>query len=138
MTLDIVTPEKIVLTDEVDEISVDTLIGQITILQNHENLIARLMPGEMVVRKQKKEYYLAVTGGFLEIQNNNITILADYAVRSEDIEVKKALEAQEKAKMMLKKQKDQISTRDFALAEAELRRSITQLNVANKRRKTKI
>jgi F-type H+-transporting ATPase subunit epsilon len=137
MQLELITPEKVVLRDEVDELSVYTPQGQITILPHHANLITKVIPGEMIVKTQGKEYFLAVTGGFLEVANNKITILADYAVRSEDIEVEKALKAQEKAREILKKKQEGISERDFALAEADLRKSILELHVANKRRRQK-
>ena len=61
--------------------------------------------------------------------------MAEYAVRSEEIEVEKALEAQKRAAEKLKKTKEQVSEKDFAIAEGEMRRSILEINVANKRKR---
>jgi F-type H+-transporting ATPase subunit epsilon len=76
-----------------------------------------------------------VTGGFLQITNDKISLLADYAVRSEDINAQKALEAQRQAEEILKKKKEGISEQDFAIAQNDLRRAVLELKVANKRRR---
>ncbi|MBU4016597.1 hypothetical protein KKF69_03915 [Patescibacteria group bacterium] len=68
---------------------------------------------------------------------NKVTILADYAVQSEEIEVEKALEAKKRAEDILKKTKEKVSDRDFALAQAELRRAVMELHVANRRRRVR-
>lgn len=138
MQFELVTPEKIVLSQEIDELLVTTPQGQIAILPHHVQLLTKVLPGEMVVKSKGKEMYLAVTGGFLEVNDEKITLLADYAVRSEDIEVEKALKAHERAKEMLKKKQEDISERDFALAQGELRRSILELQVANKRKRQRV
>ena len=138
MLFELVTPEKIVLSQEIDELLVTTPQGQIAILPHHVQLLTKVLPGEMVVKSKGKEMYLAVTGGFLEVNDEKITLLADYAVRSEDIEVEKALKANERAKEMLKKKQEDISERDFALAQGELRRSILELQVASKRKRQRV
>ena len=85
-----------------------------------------------------KAQYLAVAGGFLEVSKNNVILLADYAVRSEEIEVSKAIEAQKRAEKVLKDSQEKVSKKDFALAESEFRRSILELKVASKRRKVNL
>lgn len=137
MHLEIITPEKVVFKEEVDEVVLPTPNGQIGILPNHVNLFTKVSEGELIIKVKGKEQFLAITGGFLEISNNKITILADYAVRAEEIEVQKAIEAQKRAEELLKKSKEQLSEKDFAIASAELRRSITQLQVARRRRAPK-
>jgi len=134
MQLEIITPEKIVLKEEIDEVIVNTTNGQIAILPHHINLLTTLVPGEMIVKTQGKENYLAVTGGFLEVQNNTVSVLADYAVRSEHIEVEKAVAAQKRAEEMLKKRQEGISEQDLAIARGELQKSLLELKVANRRR----
>jgi F-type H+-transporting ATPase subunit epsilon len=135
MQLDVITPVKKIFSDEVDEVIVNTTSGQIAILPHHINLFTKVMPGEMIIKQKKDEQYLAITGGFLEVANNKITVLADYAVKSEDIEVEKAIQAQKRAEELLKKKEEGISQRDQALAEADIRRSILELQIANRRRR---
>lgn len=134
LILEIATPEKIVYQNEVDEVIVPTINGQITILPNHINLLTKIEPGELTIKKGKATEFLAITGGFLEVVKNKITILADYAVHSEEIEAAKALEAQKRAQELMKQAKERASQKDFALAEAELRKAILELKVVNKRR----
>lgn len=129
LLLEIITPEKIVLKDEVDEVIVPTVTGEIAILPNHAELLTKINPGELVIRKNGKDQSFAIMGGFLEIINNHVSILADYAIRAEDIEIAKVQEAQERAKQKMK-QKD--TEQNFRVAEAELRKSLLQLKIARK------
>ena len=69
------------------------------------------------------------------MNNNNVSILADYAVRSEEIEVAHAIEAQKRAEKMMKESSEKSSKKDFAIAESMLRRSLLELKVASKRRR---
>lgn len=131
LNLEIVTPEKVVFKDEVDEVTCPTVNGEISILPNHVGLVTQIAPGELVIRKAGNNSYLAITGGFLEVSNNKVAILADYAVREEDIEIAKAEEAKKRAEKLME---EKLSEKDFALAESELRRSILQLNVVRRRR----
>ena len=136
MYLEIVTPEKVVYKEEIDELIVPTVNGEIAILPNHVNLLTQIDAGEMVIKVKKKEQVLAVTGGFLQIQNNNITVLSDFAIRSEEIDAKQALEAQKRAEEMLKKNKEDMSERDFAQVQADMRKAILELKVARKRHRS--
>lgn len=129
LLLEIITPEKVVLKDEVDEVIVPTATGEIAILPNHAELLTKINPGELVIKKNGKKQSFAILGGFLEVINNHISILADYAIRAEDIEIAKVQEAQERAKQKMK-QKD--TEQNFRVAEAELRKSLLQLKVARK------
>ncbi len=131
-SFEIITPEKVVFQDEVNEVIVPTVAGEVSILPNHAALLSQIAPGELTIKKDSKEYFLAITGGFLEVNNNKVNILADYAVRSEDIELAKAQEAHKRAeKAMQEKGTDQ----DFAMAEAQFRRAILELKIGTKRRK---
>lgn len=133
LQLQIITPLKSVLKEEVDEIIVPTEDGEIAILPNHVDLVTKIKAGEMTIKKSSKSIYFAITGGFLELKDNNITILADYAVRAEDIEVAKAKEAQERAQNSLKQK---VSGREFAHAESDLRKALTELHVARRHKRT--
>ncbi|MCL5433054.1 MAG: ATP synthase F1 subunit epsilon [Patescibacteria group bacterium] len=134
LTLEIITPEKIVYKDDVDEVLVETVNGQIGILPNHIGLLTQVVPGELIIKKGKSVQFLAITGGFLEVIKNKATILADYAVRSDQIEVSRALAAQKRAEQSVKEAKEKANDRDFAIAESELRRAILELKVARKRK----
>jgi F-type H+-transporting ATPase subunit epsilon len=128
---EIVTPEKVVYKDDVDEILVNTEEGQIGILPNHVRLLSKLVPGELTIKKGSHLQNLAVLGGFLEVGDNKAVILADYAVHAEDIDTAKAQEAQKRAEQTMK---EKSSDRDLRIAEAELQKSILELSVARKRR----
>lgn len=135
MYLEVITPEKTILKEDVDEVLVPTQQGQIGILPHHTNLVTELVHGEMIIKTKGKEHILAVTGGFLEVKDGKVTILADYAVHAEDIDVEKALSAQKRAEEVLKKKKEEISEKDFVIAQGELRRSLLELHIANRRRR---
>lgn len=133
MQLDIITPEKIIYSGDASEILAMTETGQIGILPHHVPLFTRLVPGELVITSGNKKDTIAVAGGFLHVKKDTITVLADYAIRAEEIEVAKAQEAKARAEKMLAEQKDRAGQ---ALAEAQLRRSLLELHVAQRRRKT--
>ncbi len=133
MQLEIVTPEKVIYSGEVDEIIVNTADGEIAVLPQHVNLLTKVLPGEMTIKIGVKEQFLAITGGFLEVNNNKISLLADYAVRAEEIEVEKALAAQKRAEEIIKNKAEGISERDFATAQGDLRRALLELHVAKRR-----
>lgn len=135
MTIEIITPEKTVLKEEADEILVPTEQGQIGILPHHINLVTQLVQGEIIIKKHGKEQYYAVTGGFLEVADGKVSILADYAAHAESIDVEKALAAQKRAAEVLKKKTENVSERDFAIAEAELRKSLLEIDVVNRHRR---
>ncbi len=127
--LEVITPEKVILEEDVDEITLTTATGEISILPNHENLLTKLMPGEMTIKNNGKEEHFAVTGGFLEVSENRISLLAEYAVRASDIEVGKAEEAHERAKRKMAEHKND---NEFRIAESELRKAILELKVARR------
>lgn len=135
MHFEVITPDKKVLSEEIEEINVNTPNGHIGILPHHVHLVTKVVPGEMSVKIKGKEKYYAITGGFLEVNENSVTILADYAVESEKIEIEKALAAKKRAEEILKKTKEKVSERDFAIAQSELRRAVMELQVANRRRR---
>lgn len=133
LTLKIVSPEKLVFQEgDFESITLPTENGEITILPGHIPLVARINPGEVVARKHGKEESLVTTDGFLKLNSKGeVFILADYAVRSEDMEIARVQEAKKKAEEMMK---DKGSERDFVIAEAELRKSLLELKVIQKRK----
>ena len=133
LAISIVTPEKIIYEEQgIDSISLPTTQGEITILPKHIPLIAKVTPGEIVIRKYSKETSLVTTQGFLKLDSDgSASILADYAIRSEEVEIAKVLEAKKKAEESMKAKRTE---KEFAIAEADLRRTLIELKVAQKRR----
>ncbi len=138
MKLEIVTPEKIIYSGDVDQITVETVDGRIAILPHHVNLFTKIKPGELHFKIADKEQFLAVTGGFLEVSANKITILADYAIHADEVDVEKALAAQKRAEELLKKSEGQLNEREYAELQAALGRALLELDIANKRRRRKV
>lgn len=133
LSLKIVTPTKIVFEDaEIESASFPTSEGEITILTGHIPIVTKIIPGEITIRKKGKEHSLITTEGFLKLESNNeILLLADYAVRSDEIEIAKVQEAKKKAEQAMK---EKLSQKDFAIAEAELRRTLLELKVSQRRK----
>lgn len=136
MNLSIISPEKVLYTGEVDELIAPTVSGEIAILPQHADLLTQLADGEMTAKYKGKDTYIAVTGGFLQIQNNMISVIADFAIRTEEIDAKKALEAQQRAEEKLKERREDISDQDFAAINTEMQRAILQLKVVRKRKRS--
>lgn len=132
LSLQILTPDREVLKEDVDEVLVPTVNGELGILPNHVSLLTQITPGELVIVNGGKRNSYAITGGYLEVNNNQVNVLGDYAIRSEDIEVSKAEEAKKKAETMMK---DKESNVEFAEIEAQLRRSLLELKVAQRRKR---
>jgi F-type H+-transporting ATPase subunit epsilon len=99
----IVTPERIVTETEVDSVSLPTPLGEITVLTNHIPLVSNLTSGEIRYKKDNKEEILAVSGGFIEVkENNQVVVLADTAEYGHEIDVIRAHEAAKKAREAIK------------------------------------
>lgn len=132
MKLDIVTAERLVYSDEVDELIAPGVAGQLGILPHHAPLMTILEPGEMTIKKDGDELGLAISGGFLEVRPDHIIILADTAEHAEEIDIARAEEARRRAEEALKGQPAGAET--YVAAEAALRRAFTRLKVAQRRR----
>ena len=130
--LDVVTAEREVFSDEVDEVVANGVEGQLGILPHHAPLMTTLMPGELLIKKGGEEFYLAVSGGFIEVRPDRIIVLADTAERVEEIDVARAEEAKRRAEERLAEGAPGVDT---ARAEAALRRSLLRLRVAQRRRR---
>jgi F-type H+-transporting ATPase subunit epsilon len=133
ISLKIATPEKLVYEDsELDSVTLPTSMGEITILPNHIPLVVKIAPGEVTIRKKGLEHILVTMQGFMHLdKSGNIVVLSDYAIRSEDVELAKVEEAKKKAETAMK---EKTSQKDFAIAEAELRKTLLELKIAQKRK----
>ncbi len=132
--LDVVTAEREVFSDEVDEVIAPGVEGQLGILPHHAPLMTTLLPGELLIKKGGEEFYLAITGGFIEARPDRIIVLADAAERVEEIDIARAEEAKRRAEQRLA---EGVPGVDTARAEAALRRSLIRLRVAGRRRRRK-
>jgi len=131
--LKIATPEKVVYRDEeIDSITLPTQQGEITVLPGHIPLVSALQPGEVLVRKGKEEEVIAVSGGFLEVLATKVVILADTAERSEEIDVKRAEEAIERAEELKKTRTT--DAQEFAALTAKINKELARVKVGRKRR----
>lgn len=132
LLLEIITPEKVVYKDEVGEVIVTTVNGEIAILPNHVNLLTQVNPGELIVKKGSSVQSIAITGGFLEVNNNKISILADYAIKAEDIQVARVQEAKNRAEKIMK---ERSTDKEMKIAQAEMIKAILELKVATKHKR---
>lgn len=130
LTLDIVTQERRLLTAETARVTVETEMGELTILPGHISLLAKLKEGLLRYEKDKgKEEIIAIFGGFLEVDaTGKVSILADSAVRAADIDLAKVERAQKEAKLTLADKKREV---EFAQAEAALKRTWLEIKAAN-------
>src|ERR1051325_9104145 len=96
--VDIVTPEKVVLQKQVDSIVIPALDGELGILPHHAPLLAQLQPGEIRLKSGETTELFAVSGGFVEVKNNHVSVFAETAEAAQDIDVERAKQAAERAK----------------------------------------
>ena len=130
MLLEIITAEKVAYSDEVEAVLVPGIEGELGILSHHASLMTTLMPGELMIRKGGEENYLAISGGFVEVMNNKVIVLADAAERSDEINEERAREAMKRAEERVSGKEADV---DLERAMAQLRRATVRLNVARRR-----
>ena len=124
LSVDILTPERRVLQAQADSVVVPAAEGQLGILTGHAPLLAQLQPGEIRMRSGNETQVFAVSGGFVEVQNNHVVVLAETAEMAREIDVMRARQAAERAKAALRAP---AGTFDMAQAEAALRRALARL-----------
>ncbi|MDY6917946.1 MAG: F0F1 ATP synthase subunit epsilon [Chloroflexota bacterium] len=131
IAFEIVTAERVVLSDHVDIVIAPGVEGELGILPNHAPLLTMLQPGELTVRTDGQETCMFVRGGFLEVMQDRVTVLADVAERAEDIDLARAEAAKRRAEERLK---GRVDVQDLAAAEAALRRALLRIKVAERRK----
>lgn len=124
--LKIVTPEKLLIDEEVNQVNVSTEQGQIGILPYHTNLMAKLSPGELIIKKNGKVEALAIGEGFLQITDNILTVMTDLATYAQDIDERAVEEAKKRAEQALEQT---LSDEEYAETLANLEKSLAQLRV---------
>lgn len=131
INLKIVTPERIVYEEIVDQATVPVTDGEVTILPKHRSYIASLKAGEVMVRMGSEEHSIAVAGGFLEFADNELIVLADEAVREDEIDLQKAEEARKRAED-LKSQVIRTDEVEYARIAVALEMELAKIRVAKK------
>jgi F-type H+-transporting ATPase subunit epsilon len=130
--LEIVTAERMVYSDDVTALIAWGVEGQLGILPHHAPLMTMLQPGDLLIRKDKEEEILAVSGGFLEVRPDKVIVLADACERADEIDIARAEEAKKRAQETMKAGP---LTADAAAAEAALRRSLARIKAAQRKRR---
>jgi len=134
----IATPEKIVYENEIKQVSIPTLTGEITILPKHRPLVTIVQAGEMRLVDNNGEQVMAIAGGFVEVKaNGEVTVLADNVERAQEIDLTRAETARLRAEEQLKQAK-QMSDVDFARLQSVLDRELNRIRIARKYRQPKI
>ena len=131
MQLQIITAEREVFSGEVDAMAVPGIAGQLGILPNHAPLMTLLQPGELMVRAGGEESYLALSGGYLEVLGNQVTILADAAEDVDEIDEARAQQAVERAQQRIANRTSDV---ELERAAQSLRRAQVRVTVARRRR----
>jgi F-type H+-transporting ATPase subunit epsilon len=130
--LQLVTPERTLMTQEIDSLVCPTSEGQITILPGHVPLISTLVSGELVAKTSDSESNIHVAGGFVQVQDGGkeIVVLADTAEHFYEIDIARAEEAKEEAEKTLLEQN--LSDEEYAFAATALQKNLSRIRIARK------
>lgn len=126
LRLEIVTPDKLVLSQDVDYVGAPGLLGEFGIMANHIPFLSALGIGSLMYKLDGKAHYVFIAGGFAEVSGNKVTILAEVAERPEDIDIERARRAQDRAKQRVERERDKV---DFARAQAAMQRAFYRMRV---------
>jgi len=129
--LEIVTPETTVYSDEVEMVTLPAIEGQIGVLPQHVRLMTQLVPGELIVRKNAHDDFLAVGEGLVEVTNDHVSIVTNMAIPADGIDEAAAEQARQRA---LERLREKLSTEEVATVNASLARSLAQLRVKRRSR----
>lgn len=129
--LKLVTPVDTLFDKEVDQVIIDTVNGQITVLPDHSPLVVPIQPGEAIVKDGEEEFPLAIAGGILEMSDNTLSIAADSAERPSDIDL---AETEKRAKQLAKdlESQEKMDINTYRQLEEQLRKEQAKLKVASK------
>ena len=124
--LEIVTPEALVYSEDVDMVTLPCIEGQLGILPHHIRLMTQLVPGEMIIRKSGRMQFMAVGEGLVEVTSANVSVLTNMAIAADKIDEAKVEEARQRA---LARLSEKISSEEVASVSASLARSLAQLRI---------
>jgi F-type H+-transporting ATPase subunit epsilon len=126
LKLEIVTPEAKTYSEDVEMVTLPAVEGEMGVLPQHVPLMTQIIAGEIVARKDGRDYFLAVGEGFVEITGERVAILTDMAIRAENIDETKAEEARQRAEARLA---EKLDDEEAAMVSAALAHSLAQLKV---------
>jgi F-type H+-transporting ATPase subunit epsilon len=129
LNLEVITPERLVLREEVDEVVVPGLTGELGILPDHTPLISQLKTGVLSYRQGNQNRRMHVSGGFIEVASDSVSVLSDVAEKPDEIDVERAQRAKERAERRLASRGEDT---DFDRAELKLQRALTRIQVGNR------
>lgn len=130
----LITPENVSISEDLESLTCDTELGQITILQNHTPMIANLVPGELIMKGSNSQTFLSLSGGVLSVESGgDVMILADEALHIEDLSVEEAEKAIEKGKHAIKQ--GSLSELEYAKTAASIEHALSKLKIARRRHK---
>ncbi|MFC1891037.1 F0F1 ATP synthase subunit epsilon [Thermodesulfobacteriota bacterium] len=129
--LEVVTPEKVLVSQEIDTVVAPGTEGEFGILPGHINFLSGIVPGELRFSSENNQEHMMVSAGFAEVSADKVSILVDSAEKAVDIDLQRAENALERAKSRLKKEKGTEDV-DFLRAELALKRAISRIKVAQK------
>lgn len=132
--LEVVTPDRLVVSDEVTELVAPGAEGYFGVLPGHIPFITTLSIGELTYWRGRDERHLAVTWGYVEVLGEKVIVLAETALHAEEIDAERARKARERAEERLKEWVDGSAAIDHVRAEAALRRALARMEVATKGR----
>jgi F-type H+-transporting ATPase subunit epsilon len=130
LKLEIITPDAVVYSADVEMVTLPAIEGQLGILPQHIRLMTQMVPGEMIVRKSGHDDLFAVGGGLIEITGERVSILTDMAIAADKIDEAKVEEARQRAEARLR---EKISDEEVASVNASLARALAQLHVKRRR-----
>ncbi|NUM25812.1 MAG: ATP synthase F1 subunit epsilon [Candidatus Buchananbacteria bacterium] len=131
LQIEIITPEKIIYSGSADQITLPTAAGQITVLPLHQPLISALTAGEIIIKENNNEIFMAVSTGLIQVHPDQVRILTDTAERVEDIDEARAQEAHQRAQELMAEKKDTV---DYTQLSAKIEKELARLRVAKRRR----
>jgi F-type H+-transporting ATPase subunit epsilon len=131
LKLEIVTPEAVTYSEQVDMVTLPAVEGEMGIYPMHVPLMTQIVPGEVSVKKNGHDYFLAVGEGFVEITGDRVAILTDMAIKADDIDETKAEEARKRAEARLT---EKLTEEEIAGVNAALAHSLAQLKVKRRNR----
>ena len=131
LKLEIVTPDAKVFSEDVEMVTLPGIEGEMGIYPNHVPLLTQIVAGEIIARKGGRDFFLAIGEGFVEVTGDHVAILADMAIRAENIDEAKAEEAKRRAEARLAEKLDHEET---AAVQAALMHSSAQLKVKRRGR----
>lgn len=130
--LEVVTPEKVLISQEVDIVVAPGSIGEFGVLEGHVPFLTGIVPGELRYSSANQTEHFVVTTGFAEVSDNRVSVLVDAAEKTSEIDVERAQKARDRAEERLAKDR-RSEDLDFIRAEAALKRAMLRIRVAEKK-----